>query len=226
MIRITNLRKRSGGREALSRINVEIADGEAVAILGPSGCGKTTLLRCLNGLEPFDEGKIEIAGFELGPNGHGAASRTPVELRRNVGLVFQDLHLFAHLTVLENIALAPRVTGQSTAEEAGRDALELLDRVGLKDRAGAFPHELSGGQKQRVAIARALAPRPKVLLLDEPTSALDRATAASAADAIVDLTRGRVTLVVVTHHPELATRMADRILELDAGVLTEKPVPG
>jgi ABC-type polar amino acid transport system ATPase subunit len=225
MIRITNLHKHRDGQPVLSGLTAYVAEGEAVAILGESGSGKSTLLRCLNGLEPFDAGAIQIAGFELGANAAGPTGKALVRLRQSVGIVFQDLHLFAHLTIVENIALAPRVTRQRSASEAHSDALALLDRVGLKDRATAYPHQLSGGQRQRVAIARALAPRPSVLLLDEPTSALDRATAASVADTIVELTRGRVTLVLVTHQAEVATRMANRVLRLDAGILRESEEP-
>jgi len=221
MIRITNLHKRRGEHAVLRGATALVEAGDAVAILGASGTGKTTLLRCLNALEPFDSGKIEIAGFEIGANAAGPTGKALVRLRQSVGIVFQDLHLFAHLTVAENIALAPRVTGQRTAREARADALALLERVGLGDRAEALPHELSGGQRQRVAILRSLAPRPSVLLLDEPTSALDRATAASVTDTIVDLTRGRVTLVLVTHQPEVARRMANRVLRLEAGLLVE-----
>ncbi|HEX4336694.1 MAG TPA: ATP-binding cassette domain-containing protein [Polyangiaceae bacterium] len=220
MIRITNLSKRRGDQLVLAGVTTDIEAAESVAILGSSGSGKTTLLRCCNALESFDEGRIEIAGFDLGA-GPGPTGKDLVRLRQSVGFVFQDLYLFPHLTLVENVSLAPRVTGLRTAAEARRDALELLERVGLQQRAADYPHQLSGGQRQRVAIARALAPRPSVLLLDEPTSALDRATAASVADTIVELTRGRVTLVLVTHQPELATRMADRILHLEHGVLTE-----
>jgi ABC-type polar amino acid transport system ATPase subunit len=225
MIRITSLRKRRGDRLALDGVDLHIAPREAVAILGPSGSGKTTLLRCLNGLEPFEGGKIEIAGFTLGPDGEGRAAKNLVRLRRSVGLVFQDFQLFSHLSVLDNVALAPNVTGGQTVATARRDALELLTRVGLADRASALPHQLSGGQKQRVAIVRALALRPSVLLLDEPTSALDRTTAEGVAQTILELTRGSVTLVLVTHQHELAKRMADRILHLEHGVLSEPPSP-
>jgi ABC-type polar amino acid transport system ATPase subunit len=225
MIRITNLSKRRGRHSVLAGVTIHVDKAESVAILGSSGSGKTTLLRCLNGLEPFDEGKIEIAGFELLANGAIPTGQDLVRLRQSVGLVFQDLHLFAHLSIVDNISLAPRVTGQRTAREANGEALELLERVGLKQRANDFPHQLSGGQRQRVAIARALAPRPSVLLLDEPTSALDRTTAESVADTVVELTRGRVTLVLVTHQPELATRMANRILRLEHGVLTDSGAP-
>jgi ABC-type polar amino acid transport system ATPase subunit len=226
MIRITNLFKRRGEQTVLSGVTALVREAESVAILGESGSGKTTLLRCFNALEPFDEGKIEIAGFELGPSALGPTGKALVRLRQSVGLVFQALHLFAHLSIAENVSLAPRVTGLRTAKDALEDALELLDRVGLRQRADDYPHQLSGGQRQRVAIARALAPQPSVLLLDEPTSALDRSTAATVADTIVELTRGRVTVVLVTHHPELATRMADRILRLERGVLTDATASG
>jgi ABC-type polar amino acid transport system ATPase subunit len=221
MIRITNLHKRRDEHAVLRGVTAVVAEGDAVAILGASGSGKSTLLRCLNGLERFDAGTIQIAGFELGANAAGPTGRALVRLRQSVGMVFQDLHLFGHLTVAENIALAPRVTGQRSAREAHADAIALLERVGLKDRAASYPHQLSGGQRQRVAIARALAPRPSVLLLDEPTSALDRSTATSVADTIVELTRGRVTLVLVTHQAEMATRMANRVLHLESGILQE-----
>jgi ABC-type polar amino acid transport system ATPase subunit len=231
MIRIENLRKSHGGRHTLAGLSAHVAPGEAVAILGPSGSGKTTLLRCLNGLEPFEGGRISIAGFELRPGHVGLDAKDLVRLRRSVGFVFQEHELFPHLSVLRNVTLAPHVAGRRPLEEVTAEALTLLEKVGLADRAQALPHELSGGQKQRVAIARALAQRPAVLLMDEPTSALDRATATSICDMIRDLTRPRVTLVLVTHQLELATRMADRLLELEHGILSERaaergPAPG
>ncbi len=218
MISIRNLCKAHAGRVALDGVTAEIAAGETVAIVGASGGGKTTLLRCLNALEPFDAGTLSIAGFELASN-RTLASRELAALRATVGLVFQELHLFSHLTVLENITLAPRVVRKQHPDAADQTARALLERVGLADRAAAYPHELSGGQKQRIAIVRALAHDPKVLLLDEPTSALDTATTIGVADTITDLTRGRVTVVLVTHQRELAERMADRVLRLDGGRL-------
>ena len=221
MIRIENLRKKHGARQTLAGVSVHVARGETVAVLGPSGSGKTTLLRCLNGFESFDAGAISIAGFDLQPGRTGQDGKELVRLRRAVGYVFQEHELFPHLSVLENVALAPRVAGRRPPKEAAADALALLDRVGLADRAEAMPGQLSGGQKQRVAIARALAPRPAVLLMDEPTSALDRATAENICDMVRDLTRPTVTVVLVTHHLELATRMADRLFYLEHGVLSE-----
>ncbi len=219
MISIRNLHKLRGGRPTLSGVTADVAPGEAVAIVGSSGGGKTTLLRCLSCLDSFDEGSIRIAGFELQPGGSGLAQVDLVRLRSAVGFVFQELHLFSHLSVLDNITLAPKVVRHERAKDAARRALDLLEQVGLRDRAGAYPHELSGGQKQRVAIVRALAQRPSVLLLDEPTSALDRGTAVHTARAISELTRGRVTLVLVTHHLDLASQMADRVLRLEGGTL-------
>jgi ABC-type polar amino acid transport system ATPase subunit len=205
----------------LDGAEAEIGAGETVAIVGPSGGGKTTLLRCLNALEPFDAGSIRIAGFELRPE--RLPAHELVELRTAVGMVFQELNLFSHLTVLDNVTLAPRVVKKLDHERASKQAAELLERVGLGARATAYPHELSGGQKQRVAIVRALAQEPKVLLLDEPTSALDPTTASDVARTITELTHGRVTVVMVTHHIELAERLADRILELDMGRLEVRP---
>lgn len=217
MITIQNLRKRHGDRMTLDGAGAEIGAGETVAIVGPSGGGKTTLLRCLNALETFDAGSIRIAGFELGPERPPAHEL--VQLRTAVGMVFQELNLFSHLTVLDNVTLAPRLVKKVDRAQASQQAAELLERVGLGARASAYPHELSGGQKQRVAIVRALAQEPKVLLLDEPTSALDPTTASDVAKTITELTHGRVTVVMVTHHIELAERLADRILELDHGRL-------
>ncbi|HWU88950.1 MAG TPA: ATP-binding cassette domain-containing protein, partial [Kofleriaceae bacterium] len=168
MICVRTLSKRHGERRVLEALSAEVARGETIAIVGPSGGGKTTLLRCLNYLESFDEGEIEIAGTTLRPGmGRGDAAVLRA-LRTRVGMVFQQLHLFPHLTALDNITLAPRVVrgaGRIAAELKGRD---LLAKVGLADRAGAYPHELSGGQQQRVAIARALAQQPEVMLFDEP----------------------------------------------------------
>lgn len=219
MITIRKLHKRKGARTVLSDIDADVAEGEAVAIVGSSGGGKTTLLRCLNALDPFDEGSVRIAGFELEPQGRGLLGEHQTRLRTAVGMVFQELHLFSHLTVLENVTLAPRVVRREEAEKTNARARQLLSEVGLKGREGAYPHELSGGQKQRVAIVRALASNPSVLLLDEPTSALDTKTANGVADTIRALTHGRVTVVVVTHHVGIAERIADRVLTLENGIL-------
>jgi ABC-type polar amino acid transport system ATPase subunit len=221
VITIRDLRKRHGDRLTLAGVTAEIAAGERVAVVGASGCGKTTLLRCLNALESFDDGGLRVAGLDLRAGVGGMHARDLVRLRSAVGMVFQELHLFPHLTVLGNVTLAPRLVRREARNEAERRGKELLGRVGLADRTGAYPHELSGGQKQRVALVRALAQAPDVLLLDEPTSALDPGTAREVANTIVELTAGRTTVVLVTHDPDLARSVADRVLRLENGSLTE-----
>ncbi|HVU01078.1 MAG TPA: ATP-binding cassette domain-containing protein [Polyangiaceae bacterium] len=225
MISIRKLGKRRGDVRTLSGVSAEIGAGEVVAIVGESGCGKTTLLRCLNGLETFDEGAATIAGFELDPGLRSLSEPDLIRLRGAVGFAFQEHHLFPHLTAEENVSLSPRVVKHVPAREARERAQELLRAVGLAERAGAYPHQLSGGQRQRVALARALAQDPKVLLLDEPTSALDPETAEGVARTILDVTAGRVTVVLVTHQISLAHRMAGRVLRLEGGALAELPTP-
>jgi polar amino acid transport system ATP-binding protein len=219
VIRIRDLHKRYADRAVLRGITADVAAGEVIAIVGPSGGGKSTLLRCLNYLAPFDRGSIEIAGFTLHP-GLGAADAAMMrELRAAVGMVFQDLHLFPHLTVLENITLAPRVVHRRPPAEALRDARDLLARMGLADRGDGYPSQLSGGQKQRVAIARALAQRPRVLLFDEPTSALDPALRSEIVQVMRSLARDGMTMLVVTHDAALTSELADRVWTLEAGHL-------
>src|SRR5579859_5766225 len=205
MIRIRALRKRFGSRAALDGLDGDVAEGECVAIMGPSGCGKSTLLRCLNALTPFDEGVIDIAGYSL-TGGPGVGSARARALREVVGMVFQEFHLFPHLTTLENVALAPRIVAGSSRAEAEARGRALLERVALADRAQSFPSQLSGGQKQRVAIARALAMPLRVLLLDEPTSALDQAMREEVREVIRSLARETaLTMVLVTHEARLAS---------------------
>jgi polar amino acid transport system ATP-binding protein len=222
VIRIVGLKKRHGGRDVLRGIHAEVAKGETIAIVGPSGGGKSTLLRALNYLEPFDEGTIDIAGVTLRPGIH---AKEPLRrLRTAVGMVFQQFHLFPHLTALENVSLAPRLVRRQGAAEAARDAGALLERVGLGDRGGAYPAELSGGQQQRVAIARALAVKPDVLLFDEPTSALDP----EMRDEVLAVMReisGAVTMMVVTHEMHFAQDVADRVWVMDGGVIVEDGPP-
>ena len=172
MISVHTLSKRHGERRVLQNVSAEVTKGETIAIVGPSGGGKSTLLRCLNYLEKFDEGHVDIAGAKLVP-GMGGSEPALRALRSRVGMVFQQFNLFPHLSALQNIMLAPIQVKRVAAAEAAKAGLALLERVGLGDRGGAYPHELSGGQQQRVAIARALAMTPEVLLFDEPTSALD-----------------------------------------------------
>jgi len=199
----------------LEDVSLAGAEGTVTAVVGPSGSGKTTLLRCLNGLETFDSGGITVAGHRLesGPHGQGLLER----LRRDVGMVFQQFNLFSHLSVLENVALAPRVVRGLSAADARARGRDLLDRVGLGAFAAARPATLSGGQQQRVAIARALAMQPRVMLFDEPTSALDPAMSAEVLEVIVDLARTGQTMVMVTHDHALARRAASWVVELVAG---------
>jgi ABC-type polar amino acid transport system ATPase subunit len=228
VIRIRGLCKRHGATEVLRGIDAEVAPGETIAIVGPSGGGKSTLLRCLNYLERFDQGEITIAGFELA-GGAGRVGRREREmlrrLRAAVGMVFQQFHLFPHLTALENITLAPRVVGGADRDAAAQDAQVLLARVGLADRAGAYPAQLSGGQQQRVAIARALACRPKVMLFDEPTSALDPEMRNEVLEVMKELARGGMTMLVVTHEMHFAHDVATRVWVMDGGRIVEDGPP-
>jgi ABC-type polar amino acid transport system ATPase subunit len=222
VIRIRDLHKRFADRSVLRGIDAEVTPGEVIAIIGPSGGGKSTLLRCLNYLTPFDRGSIEIAGFTLGP-GLGRADAPMIrELRAAVGMVFQELHLFPHLSVLDNITLAARVVHGRPAADTLRDARDLLDRLGLGDRGDSYPSQLSGGQKQRVAIARALAHKPRVLLFDEPTSALDPALRSELMEVMRSLAREGMTMLVVSHDMALAAELADRTWTLEGGTLVDR----
>jgi polar amino acid transport system ATP-binding protein len=217
-IRIQALRKRFGDRPVLDGIDAEVAEGECIALVGPSGCGKSTLLRCLNALAPFDEGAVDIAGFTLGAGAPFLSPARARALREAVGMVFQELHLFPHLSALENVALAPQVVARRSRADADARGLELLTRVGLGDRASAYPSQLSGGQKQRVAIARALAMPLRVLLLDEPTSALDPAMREEVREVIRALAReASLTMVLATHEMRLAAELADRVWVMKDG---------
>ncbi len=223
MIRVRRLSKRHGEREVLRGVDADVAKGETIAIVGPSGGGKSTLLRCLNFLEDFDAGEIEIAKVTLAPGMRDHARLRA--LRTAVGMVFQQFHLFPHLTALENITLAPRVVRKLERGPAEARARELLARVGLGDRAGAFPHELSGGQQQRVAIARALAQDPEVLLFDEPTSALDPEMRDEVMGVIQDLAKQGMTMLVVTHEMHFASDIASRVWVIDRGTIAEDGTP-
>jgi ABC-type polar amino acid transport system ATPase subunit len=231
MIRVHALRKSFGGRVVLDGVDAEIRPGAIVAIHGPSGSGKSTFLRCLNGLEAFDSGRIEIGGRVL-----DAAHSSRGELGRlspDVGMVFQEFHLFPHLSVLENLTLAPRLVRKTPRAEAERRAHDLLALVGLADRAAARPAELSGGQKQRVAILRALAQGVSVLLFDEPTSALDPELREEVRDLLRRVARGEIgesdaasrrTLVFVTHETELARELATETWHMKDGRLAKREV--
>ena len=224
MISVRSLCKRHGDREILVGVTTQVGKGETIAIVGPSGGGKSTLLRCLNYLERFEAGEIEIAGVTLRPE---LANSDPVlrTLRTRVGMVFQQFNLFPHLSALDNVALAPRVVKRVSATAAESRARELLAQVGLADRAAAFPHELSGGQQQRVAIARALAQDPDVMLFDEPTSALDPEMRDDVMEVIRSLARGGMTMLVVTHEIQFAHDIASRVWVIDRGTIAEDGPP-
>ncbi len=222
---MTNVRKRFGPRLVLDGISLTIDAGQTVALIGPSGAGKSTLLRCINGLNSFDEGEIRVGSHTLLPNRNHHACPGARQVRRLFGMIFQDFQLFPHLTALENITEAPRcVLGLSKADARSR-AMALLDRVGLADRATAYPQELSGGQKQRVAIARAMAMEPRGLLCDEITSALDPELKGEVLNVLEDLKRDGLTLVIVTHEIGFARRAADRVLMLADGRVIEDGPP-
>ncbi len=205
---------------AVDRVSTTVAAGEVVVIVGPSGSGKSTFLRCLNGLESFDDGHVVIDGIDL------ADSRTDINaVRREVGMVFQHFNLFPHKTVLENVTLAQRVVRRRKPAEAETRAMTLLTKVGIAQKAAEYPSRLSGGQQQRVAIARALAMDPKVMLFDEPTSALDPEMVGEVLDVMKQLAREGMTMVVVTHEMGFAREVADRVLFMDAGRILEDAAP-
>ena len=215
-IQVTGLTKAFGGVLVLRGVDLTVNAGETVALIGPSGSGKSTLLRCIAGLEAFDGGTLEAAGV----TGEAGRARPQAAMGR-VGFVFQSFNLFPHMTALHNVTLAPRQVGGVAAPEAEAEALALLEKVGLADRAQAYPAELSGGQQQRCAIARALAMQPEVLLFDEPTSALDPELVAEVLAVIAALAREGRTLVIVTHQMAFAREVADRTLFMDEGLVVE-----
>ena len=225
MIEVRGLTKRYAGRTVLEGIHATFTRGEVVALVGPSGGGKSTLLRCLNGLESFDGGSVRVGDCALEP-GRGQAQASQLwELRRRVGFVFQQWHLFAHRTALGNVIEAPvHVKGRSV-KEATEQARELLAKVGMSHREGAYPAELSGGEQQRVAIARALAMEPEALLLDEPTSALDPERVAGLVSLLERLRDDGLTMVTVTHEMRFARMMASRVLVLHDGHIIEEGNP-
>src|SRR5699024_8822864 len=220
MITVDNLHKSFGNHEVLKGISNKIKPQEVVCVIGPSGSGKSTFLRCLNLLEDVTSGTITIDGAEI------TSPETNVpKVRSKVGMVFQHFNLFPHKTVLENITLGPiKVLGQSKAE-AEEKAKDLLDKVGLSDKATVYPGSLSGGQKQRVAISRALAMNPKVMLFDEPTSALDPELVGEVLGVMKDLAREGMTMVVVTHEMNFAREVGDRVIFIDEGVIMEEGEP-
>ena len=219
MIVIENLHKAFGEVEVLNGVNLHIKPQEVVALIGPSGSGKSTLLRCMNYLEEPTSGKVTVAGTPL----DGEANINKV--REEVGMVFQRFNLFPHMTALENIMLAPMKVKKVSQEEAQKKARELLERVGLADKADNYPSQLSGGQQQRVAIARALAMEPKVMLFDEPTSALDPEMVGEVLDVMRSLAKDGMTMAIVTHEMGFAREVADRVLFIDGGGILEQGTP-
>ena len=220
MIKVVNLHKYFGDLEVLKGVNNEIRKGEVVCVIGPSGSGKSTFLRCLNLLETPTRGEVIIGGISLSDN-----MKELDKLRRKVGMVFQQFNLFPHMTVIDNIMLAPVKVLKMNKEEASSKALELLGRVGLTDKAREYPSRLSGGQKQRVAIARAMAMNPEVMLFDEPTSALDPEMVGEVLEVIKSLANEGMTMVIVTHEMGFAREVSDRVLFMDEGIIFEEGEP-
>ncbi len=231
MLRAQNVHKRYRHEEVLKGINLEVANGEVLCLIGPSGSGKSTFLRCVNHLERIDAGRLYVDGVLVGyrERGDSLYEMHPGEVcrqRADIGMVFQRFNLFPHLTALENIIEAPvQVRGEPRAQAAER-ARALLERVGLADKADAYPSRLSGGQQQRVAIARALAMRPKLMLFDEPTSALDPELVGEVLSVMRGLTEDGMTMIVVTHEMAFARDAADTVAFMDAGVIVESGPPG
>ncbi|WP_282576707.1 amino acid ABC transporter ATP-binding protein [Streptomyces lichenis] len=230
MVDIRGVHKSFGALEVLRGVDLRLRPGEVTAILGPSGSGKSTLLRTINHLEKVDRGWISIDGELIGYRSvrgrlYELKEKAVLRQRTHIGFVFQDFNLFPHLTVLENLVEAPVSALRRPRAEAQATARRLLERVGLADKAGAYPRQLSGGQQQRVAIARALALEPKVLLFDEPTSALDPELVGEVLDVIKDLARTGTTMIVVTHEIGFAREVADTVVFMDGGVVVEQGPP-
>lgn len=219
MIKMIDVHKSFGKNEVLKGINLHVERGEVVVIIGPSGSGKSTVLRCMNYLEEPTSGDVIVDGMNLNNK------ENINNVRAEVGMVFQRFNLFPHMTVLDNITLAPQKIRKSSKADAEKIALELLEKVGLKDKAQAYPEQLSGGQQQRVAIARALAMKPKVMLFDEPTSALDPEMVSEVLDVMKELANEGMTMVVVTHEMGFAKEVGTRVLFVDEGKILEEGTP-
>ena len=219
-LQIENVHKSFGKAEVLRGIDLSVGEHEVVCLIGASGSGKSTLLRCVNLLEPIDEGRIVVHGVDITGNGVNVN-----EVRKGIGIVFQAFNLFPHMSVLSNITLGPRKALKLPRAQAEREAVELLERFGLADRGDDYPDRLSGGQQQRVAILRALAMKPRLLLLDEVTSALDPELVGEVLDLVKELAAGGMTMVVATHEMGFARDLADRVCFLDGGVILEQGPP-
>ena len=217
LLKIENLTKEYEGQKILDGINLEVKQGDVLVVVGPSGCGKSTLLRCINALEPIQGGTIKLQGMDI-----RKGSKNITTLRQKIGMVFQSYELFPHLTVLDNITLAPVKVQKRDKAEAQKEAMELLARVGLADKAKSYPRQLSGGQKQRVAIVRALCMHPEILLFDEVTAALDPEMVREVLEVLLDLAKQGRTMVIVTHEMSFAKAIADRVIFLDKGIIVEE----
>ena len=217
MIQIKNVSKWYGEFQVLNDITEEVEQGQTVVVCGPSGSGKSTLLRCINGLEPFQGGEIFVDGVSVGD-----PATNLYKLRTEIGMVFQRFELYPHMTAIQNITLAPLKVRNRSKKEAEAKAMELLERVGIPDKAHAYPANLSGGQQQRVAIARSLAMEPKIMMFDEPTSALDPEMIKEVLEVMIDLAKGGMTMIVVTHEMGFAREVADEIIFMDEGSIIER----
>lgn len=220
LLTVKHLVKQYGDHIVLNDISLDIKKGEVIVVVGPSGCGKSTLLRCINALEPIQGGVIKLGDIPI-----EAKSKSLISLRQKIGMVFQSYDLFPHLTVLDNILLAPMKVQKRKKEEVTEEAMKLLRKVGLQEQAGKFPRELSGGQKQRVAIVRALCMHPEILLFDEVTAALDPEMVREVLDVILNLAAQGNTMVIVTHEMQFARAVADRVVFLDDGKIIEEGPP-
>ena len=216
LLTIEHLKKSFGDNVILDDVNLTVKQGEVIVIIGPSGCGKSTLLRCINALEPIQEGQILLDGEKIEPK-----SKNLTQLRQKIGMVFQSYELFPHLSVLDNIMLAPTKVQKRPKDEVKEEALALLERVGLAEKAKSYPRELSGGQKQRVAIVRALCMHPEILLFDEVTAALDPEMVREVLDVMLNLAAQGRTMLIVTHEMQFAKAVADRVIFLDNGNIVE-----
>ena len=220
MIRLTGVHKWFGAFKALEDVNLTVAQGEKVVVCGPSGSGKSTMIRCINGLERHERGTITVGGQSVSDTGQGTE-----EIRRSVGMVFQSFNLFPHLTVLQNLTLAPVKLKRMARSDAEDLAMSLLRRVHMEEYAGRLPDELSGGQQQRVAIARALAMAPRAMLFDEPTSALDPEMVKEVLDVMIELAKTGMTMICVTHEMGFAKAVADRVVFMCGGCIVEQARP-
>ncbi|WP_447046049.1 amino acid ABC transporter ATP-binding protein [Vreelandella sp. H-I2] len=223
IVRMQQLNKHFGSLHVLNDIDLTIVPGEVVVIIGASGSGKSTLIRCINGLEEFQTGNLVVDNNELLP--HGKSTQALQTIRTEVGMVFQQFNLFPHLSVIDNVTLAPMKVRGLSRDDAVSNAKRLLDRVGIADQADKYPSQLSGGQQQRVALARALAMEPRLMLFDEPTSALDPEMIGEVLDAMRELAKEGMTMVIVTHEMGFAREVADRVIFIHKGEITEQGPP-